>query len=212
MSKDSNAEMTVAVSGAKIDQHKDPNANRLNSPIVMTGSLEESTSQAYTRFKKPFILALVLQLATLTYLGGFNMYVLATGRTVLLNTVPVDPWDTFRGTYLSLQYDISTIKTTKDFKPGQQVFVVLEKKNPYFSVANVSDKMPRLTGDQVALKGKVWYTAENLVHVHYGLEQYFVPEGSPVLTTRAKPDVEIAVDQFGNATIKQLLLNGKKMI
>jgi uncharacterized membrane-anchored protein len=174
-------------------------------------SVDKAVAVSSRQRALPFILALALQMTILTLLGGFNMYVLAAGRTVLLKTIPVDPWDMFRGDYLALNYDISTIKTTKQFQPEQEVFVILNKQNPYWSVSDVSNKLPELNGDQVALKGKIHYIVEGQLHMHYGLEQYYVPEGKGVLPPHTTPDIEVAVDRFGNAAIKQLVLHGKKL-
>ena len=48
----------------------------------------------------------------LVIIGGFifsKQMTLLTGKEVLLKTVPVDPRDLFRGDYVVLRYDISTI-------------------------------------------------------------------------------------------------------
>jgi uncharacterized membrane-anchored protein len=202
----------MTVTDIRKEQNQKPDLNHVNSTAATAPSLAAPTSHACSRSKKPYILAVAVQLAILAGLGAFNMYVLATGRTVPLSTVPADPWDMFRGNYLVLRYDISTIRTTQDFQPGQEVFVVLEKKNPYWSVSYVLDKMPKLTDDEVALKGKIAYTTPKEIHMHYGLEQYFLPEGNALLSSSSRPDVEIAVDQFGNSAIKQVMLNGKKIV
>lgn len=185
-------------------------SNSGQATTVPSGQEQENLDSG-RRFKMPFILALVLQMAILAALGGFNMYVLAAGHTVLLKTIPIDPNDVFRGDYLALNYEISTIKGTNQFELGKQVFVVLEKHDPYWSVSYMSDKLPELKGDQVALKGKIDYFLDGKTHVHYGLEQYYVPEGKGTLPPHTTPDIELAVDRFGNATIKQLVLHGKKM-
>lgn len=212
MSKPSNSEPAVTASDIKHELNQNFETDRVNSTAATMAPSEVPCSTAYAHLRTPVILALLLQLAILLYLGSFNMYVLAAGRSVLLKTVPVDPRDIFRGDYLALTYDISSIKETGHHDLNQEIFVILKKGDPYWSVSYVSDKMPKVSGEQVALKGKIDCLLQDQIHVHYGLEQYFVAEGKAVLPPRARPDVEIAVDQFGNATIKQLLLNGKKMI
>jgi uncharacterized membrane-anchored protein len=209
MSNDSNESRTVTTLAEQEQENLESSPN--SSATTTMPALKASPSQAYAHLRKPFITAIVLQMAILLFLGGFNMYVLAAGRTVLLKTIPVDPWDMFRGDYLALNYDVSTIKSAKHYEAGKEVFVVLEKHNPYWSVSYVSDKLPELTGDQVALKGKINYALDNEIHVRYGLEQYYVPEGKGVLPPHTTPDTEVAVDRFGNAAIKQLVLHGKKL-
>jgi len=99
------------------------------------------------RFK--FIIFVLLQVALLIGIITYRQYWVATGEKVLLRTAPVDPRDIFRGDYVSLRYDISTLDldglgVKESFKPNEKVFVVLEK-NPdgVFSAKTVSRKLPR---------------------------------------------------------------------
>ena len=98
------------------------------------------------RFK--FIIFVLLQVALLIGIITYRQYWVATGEKVLLRTAPVDPRDIFRGDYVSLRYDISTLDldglgVKESFKPNEKVFVVLEK-NPdnVFSAKTVSKKLP----------------------------------------------------------------------
>src|SRR5262249_27649233 len=81
----------------------------------------------YKRKRFFFVLAVTCQLLVLTGLASVKAYTLATGRTVTLRTVPVDPHDLFRGDYVELNYEISSVKSARDFKPGDQVWVILRK-------------------------------------------------------------------------------------
>jgi uncharacterized membrane-anchored protein len=167
--------------------------------------LQTRPSEAYRPVRKGFILALFLQLGILAYLGFFNMYVLAAGRPVILETVPVDPRDIFRGDYFALGYEIGSVATSDQFRPEETVFVTLQEGTPHWSACCVSKQMPNLKSNQVALKARVQGYWGNRLHLHYGLEQYFAPEGKAVLPMRKTPDVQIAVDQFGNSAIKKLI-------
>ena len=55
------------------------------------------------------------------------------GQEILLKTAPVDPNDLFRGDYVNLRYDISTIDLTnivydQPFIHGEDVFAILCKR------------------------------------------------------------------------------------
>ena len=84
-----------------------------------------------------------------------------------------------------------------------------------------------LPGDgQAVIKGTVEYTGDMIwdaarnksveakhVHVKYGIEDYFVQEGTGRELERTKQDekvsIQVAVDRFGNAGIKAVLVNGR---
>ena len=82
-----------------------------------------------------FLLVVALQIVFLVAMIGMQWSTLTYGTKIILKTQPVDPWDLFRGDYVILNYEISsldlkTIATagTKEFKPGDTVYVSLEKK------------------------------------------------------------------------------------
>lgn len=95
-----------------------------------------------------FILLALLQVALLVGIIAYRQYWVATGEKILLRTAPVDPRDIFRGDYVSLRYDISTLDldtlgVKEGFKNNEKVYVILEK-NPegVFSAKSVSRTLP----------------------------------------------------------------------
>ncbi|MEO9124284.1 MAG: GDYXXLXY domain-containing protein, partial [Microcoleus sp.] len=50
---------------------------------------------------------LLLQIGLITAVPATAVYTLVTGKTVVLQTAPVDPYDFLRGYYQVLSYDIS---------------------------------------------------------------------------------------------------------
>jgi len=82
------------------------------------------------RFK--FIIFVLLQVALLIGIITYRQYWVATGEKVLLRTAPVDPRDIFRGDYVSLRYDISTLDldglgVKESFKPNEKVLLSSKK-------------------------------------------------------------------------------------
>lgn len=166
----------------------------------------------YKRKRLFFILAVSCQLLILTGLASVKAYTLAAGTTVTLRTVPVDPRDIFRGDYVALNFEISSVQSRQDFKTGEEVYVILRKGNPYWAAEEIRSKPGQLRPSEVAIKAKIdyvdWRDKSNDSHtyrIHYGVEQAFVPEGTGrKLETEKHLSVQVAVDQFGNSVLKNV--------
>ncbi len=170
-------------------KHQD-NAEEISLPINQTKSLTKQIPIWR------FVLPLTLQLALILSVPAQAIYTHITGRTVILQTAPVDPYDFLRGYYQVLSYDISRkdnlsklpgwhqfeLETSRRFYSDNQtnIYVILaapekiensEVPKVWQPVA-VSAKMPEnLPDNQIAIQGKFdgW-------RVKYGLETYFMPE------------------------------------
>ncbi len=126
-----------------------------------------------------------------------SLYAYVMGTSVILQTVPVDPYNPFQGYYVTLRYDISLIDTLEplpgwdeieaqaDENGGATLYVVLDQPDgvppegldetgmplawePIRVAAAPPENLPE---HQIALKGT--YQGNR---VTYGLEQYFIPE------------------------------------
>jgi uncharacterized membrane-anchored protein len=107
-----------------------------------------------------FIFFVLLQVALLVGIIAYRQYWVATGEKILLRTAPVDPRDIFRGDYISLRYDISTLDldglgVKESFKKNEKVYVILEK-NPdgLFGAESVSKELP---AGKKFIQGRVQY-------------------------------------------------------
>lgn len=140
-------------------------------------------------------LPLALQAALILAVPAQAIYVHLTGKTVMLQTVPVDPYDLLRGYSVILNYDISRadrfkkvpgwdtlLKETHNqsyLLHGSRLYVILEAPTtqssempkPWKPVRVSRDRPTALPANQVALEGKVNYNS-----VEYGLETYYIPE------------------------------------
>jgi uncharacterized membrane-anchored protein len=108
------------------------------------------------------------------------------GREIRLQTVPVDPRDIFYGDFVILNYEISNVPSTlwkgSSERPeeGDTVYVLLKPdtgSDVYKAVGVYPDK-PSVQAEQAVLKARVIYGWEKEIRLHYGLERYYVPEGS----------------------------------
>jgi uncharacterized membrane-anchored protein len=165
--------------------------------------------------KKIFIIIGIFWIVIIGGFIAFKEFTLQTGDEILLKTQPVDPRDLFRGDYVILRYDISTVSTDSlsyqgsDFKEDDKVYVLLNIDDQKIgSLANIDKNKP---SEGVFIEGTVKSVYNNRLNIEYGIESYFVPEGKGKEIERnlGKIYTKVAVDDFGNAVIKSLVLDGK---
>jgi uncharacterized membrane-anchored protein len=166
------------------------------------------------------ILILVLALQTAWLLGTVVVEErgLAAGNIILLETRRVDPRDMLRGDYLILNYKISDVPTklfsppvTKDLPFGANIFAALAPgTNQFYEVTRASTNEFMPAAGEVLLRGKstyVWWNAASSIHVAYGIENYFIAEGTG--NPAGKLTVQAVVPASGHASIQQVFVDGK---
>ena len=132
------------------------------------------------------VIPLLIQAGLLLAIPAQSIQTYLTGKTVILQTVPVDPYNILTGYYQILSYDISTQSTleklpdSKDIlKDGNSLYVILQEEKSTgkgipkaWKPLRLTEEIPSaLPDNQVALKGKYRYG-----RVTYGLEKYNIPE------------------------------------
>ncbi len=167
---------------------------------------------------KLLILVLALQCTWIGYTVATEEHALAAGKIILLETRRVDPRDLLRGDYLILNYNISDVPgnlfsppVKNDLPPGTKVFVALAPgTNEFYEVTRASTNAFAPVANEVLLTGQSanrWWNATNSVHVTYGIENYFVAEGTG--NPSGKLTVQTAVPSSGRPKIKQVFVDGK---
>lgn len=161
-----------------------------------------------------FGLPLLLQVGIILAVPAQAMLTYFTGRTAVLQTAPVDPYDLLRGYSQTLNYDISDVSNldnlpgwddlpfveSSEDRPqfGSVIYVVLaeqqssdEAKIPNaWTPVRVSPTVPKdLKANQVVLRGIVNYS-----WVNYGLERYYMPEDQ---RDRINSEIQAIQRQFG---------------
>lgn len=148
-----------------------------------------------------------------------KQHTLRTGKTVVLETVPVDPRDFLRGDYVVLRYklsslDLNQIESDKPYyRPGENIYVKLKPKGKYWEAADISGKKEAVA-DGTFLKGKVrdYDLKTRKLEAAYGIESYFVPEGEGKVIVKnmrgnkSSVSVEVLVDSSGSALIKKVYI------
>ena len=159
--------------------------------------------------------------------------ILRSGTEVRLATAPLDPRDLFRGDYVILNYKISTLDLSKidgdkTFERNQPVFVrVAPGADGLAEAKGVYLARPAAGAGETVLEGKVasagacvtnadgdpdCNAGRRAIRVAYGLESYFVPQGTGraiETTERKRLEIVAAVSSSGQAAIKRLLIDGK---
>lgn len=142
--------------------------------------------------KKIFIFtALSLQVIFLLGMIAYHSLKLKSATVVMLKTVPVDPVSLFRGYYVDLNYEISTLPfellkgcDEETLKNGQELFVQLEKKGESWEAVGVYCRKP--PEDVLYLRARVnnpyyyYYPDDQIrnrpLRLEYGIESFFLNE------------------------------------
>ena len=141
-----------------------------------------------------------MQTAVLAALIGFRQWTLETGTPVVLAIRPVDPRSLFQGDYVRLSYEIGHLRIDRlagddDLERGETVFVDLQPGRPAWQATGVWRQRPVAAPTGAVLRGRVEWVAEQrceesgtgkstvivpcrIAGIRYGIESYFVPEGT----------------------------------
>ncbi len=165
-----------------------------------------------------FILIVLLQFILLVSITGYRQYWVYAGEKVLLKTAPVDPRSLFRGDYVRLRYNISSLDTGElpgddDFSRNDTIYVVLGKNyDGTYEAASLSITPPE---DWLFIKGRVTSAYGGRLNVKYGIESFFVEEGKGLDIEAARGTQELLVEvsllDSGKATISSLIMDGKRL-
>lgn len=170
--------------------------------------------------KKLLLLTILLQPLFLIGLIATQEWGLRKGTLVTLETMPVDPRDLLRGDYVILNYKISNIpspmfndhdeeRCKKMSGEKVDVYVLLEPSGPYYEAVRASYQKLSPVDGQVLIKGTENYCYFQTHEIDYGLERYYVPEGTGIIPRDKKITVQAAITNSGLATVKELFVDGK---
>lgn len=187
--------------------------------------------------KRNILIVAFVQVLLLCGMVAAKQYTLNTGEPILLETQPIDPRSLFRGDYVRLNYAVSNLSLEElggddNFERHDDAWVVLEKDGDeafgYHKPVSVHHEKPE---SGLAIKGKVQFVRSTTwdpeagtsiprasLAMRYGIENYFVPEntGRELEIRRQadgqenRVDIRVAVDSFGKAGIKAVLVNGEE--
>ena len=162
-----------------------------------------------------------LQVLVLGFMAGQREAVLHGGQAVKLRSAPIDPRDLFRGDYVRLSYEASNINrslwrgdlSSRKAERGERVYAVLEVGDDGLArVTSVTDERP---DEGPFLRGRVGWHGGTQLSVKYGLEAYFMQQGTALELERNRVrdadgqvpvqvplDMDVAVGGSGIAVLR----------
>ncbi|MBI2101270.1 GDYXXLXY domain-containing protein [Candidatus Woesearchaeota archaeon] len=151
---------------------------------------------------------LIIVLAILLGISGTFLLYLAwpslTGQTIVLALRPVDPFDPFRGQYITLNYEINAIPSVDGAKESDAVYISLkEDENKIWRYESASLEKPQRG---IFIKGTIKSIYGGTTRVEYGIEQFFFERHAEF--PQRDLTVEVKVSSSGQARISQLLHEG----
>lgn len=179
--------------------------------------------------KTAFLALMAIWFSVIASYSAYKEIILRFGHSVMLETMPFDPVDLFRGDYVNLRYDINVANKNQkilDYRGGvssynitggETVYVMLVKDGKFYKGGDIRLKKPE---KGLFIKGKAEtaphpeFNAGSEFFIFYGIENYFVPEGrGPEIeyaAMRGKLSVQIRLGPDGEAVIEAIYIDGKK--
>ncbi|WP_409298952.1 GDYXXLXY domain-containing protein [Peribacillus sp. SCS-26] len=140
--------------------------------------------------KLEYLAAILVPILILSFMTIKPLLTIYAGKTILLETKPVDPTDLFRGDYVNLSYEAEEIPVSlvkedvlKREREGDgkfTVYVVLKEKNGVHQPVSVTLHRPKET---IYLKGRLSYvsgseSSQESAFIQYSLDRYFLQENT----------------------------------
>lgn len=165
-----------------------------------------------SRSRRIALLAVVcVQLALPLALAGLAAADLAFGEEIRLQAQPVDPLDVFRGNYVVLRYEISTLQVVRDVRRGERLCADLYQSSPgeYGARFALSD-LPT-EGKTICGRARSDARGGQSVAIEYGIETYYASaERAREIEEsigRGQLYVVVDLDEDGSARIERLELD-----
>ena len=168
-----------------------------------------------------FILLALVQLFVPAQMIWDREAILETGNEFKFRTAPIDPNDPFRGKYITLNFENTSVKvdSTANWNYGETVYVMFyEDAKGFAHIKSASKEIPENSEDY--LKVKVTY-ASNLnngeLHVQYPFERYYMEESKAPKAEEIYRETQVDTSQVayalvrikqGEAVLKDVLVDG----
>jgi uncharacterized membrane-anchored protein len=137
-----------------------------------------------------FVLLCFIQLAVPSKMIFDKEEVLTKGHEYRFRTEPVDPYDPFRGKYVTLRFEAQNYTTDKenDWQRGETVFVELTTDSAGFAIIRALHRQEP-QGDKDYVVAKITYAYGHDVSIEYPFTRFYMEE------TKAP----VAEQQYNNA-------------
>jgi uncharacterized membrane-anchored protein/uncharacterized membrane protein len=158
-----------------------------------------------SRFQLIWITAIVLaQLLVMSVQIGRSEAILADGTTVYLELLPRDPRSILQGDYVELSYTISeppASRMPEELKDGTKISAVLARSpSGVYVFDRLFSEGDEARPGETIINGKWKWN-----RIEYGIESFFVEEGTGLETERTAKYAEVKIAKNGNAVLVRLL-------
>ncbi|MBP1962171.1 GDYXXLXY domain-containing protein [Paenibacillus aceris] len=150
----------------------------------------------------------LLQVAAMSIQIGKSEWLLSHGQLIKLQLEPLDPRSLIQGDYVRLRYTISEPpifdNNNEDLTSKRKIAVVLAPNmaTGVYEYRRVYTKGEELAPGEVRLNG----TRMGYERIEYGIETYFIPEGTGRDYEQHAKFAEVKVSANGDAILERLLL------
>jgi uncharacterized membrane-anchored protein/uncharacterized membrane protein len=150
----------------------------------------------------------LLQLSAMSLQIGKSEYLLANGQLIKLQLIPLDPRSIMQGDYVRLRYAISEpqlpteLKQSSIFNKKAVIVLAPNDSTGVYEYRRVYTNGEKLGTNEIRING----TIGGFNTVDYGIETYFVPEGTGHDYERNARYAEVKVSAGGDAILVRLLL------
>ena len=104
-----------------------------------------------------FVAALILQVVLLAGVPLAKIQARYTGRSVTLETRPVDPYDLLAGYYVTLAYAVELVPRNRrdpDLATDEPVWLELAPGTPAWTLVRAHAQLPQVSADHVIIRGQ----------------------------------------------------------
>ena len=162
------------------------------------------------RRKLALLVVVGVQLALPLTLAGLAAADLAFGQEIRLRAQPVDPLDVFRGNYVVLRYEITTLPVLGEVRRGETLCARLEESDGAWRASYADPGRP--SGTVICGRARGDASPGESVRIEYGIETYYASaERARELESsiaRGRLYVVVDLDDDGSARIKRLEVDG----
>lgn len=168
---------------------------------------EPDTQTSHTGKRLIIAVLVVLQIAAMSLQIGKSEWLLTHGQQIKLQLEPLDPRSLIQGDYVRLRYTITSPPIFND-RPedtsSKRISVVLAPNaaTGVYEFRRVYTKGEALAPGEVRLNGK----RTGYESLEYGIENYFIPEGTGRDYERNAKFAEVKVSKNGDAILERLIL------
>jgi uncharacterized membrane-anchored protein len=152
---------------------------------------------------KQLLMACSVPILILIGMSFTPVYTLLQGEEIILQTVPVDPTDLFRGDYVTLRYEAEEVprqlvekEVVTEIENGEYdltVYVLMDEEDGIHFPVKVTLNKPK---EGIFLKGKLNYLGTNndqeeVAYIEYSLDKYFLENNTGLEWEKASAKGEI---------------------